>query len=63
MALQTKHLYEFGPFRVHPTERLLLREQHPLQLTAKAFDILLLLVQEHGHLIEKSELMTSRLER
>jgi DNA-binding winged helix-turn-helix (wHTH) protein/TolB-like protein len=58
MALQTKHLYEFGPFRVHPTERLLLREQRPVQLTAKAFDILLLLVQEHGHLVEKSELMT-----
>ncbi len=52
-----KHLYEFGPFRLDSTERLLLREGAPLALTGKAFDTLLVLVQHSGHLIEKDELM------
>jgi len=52
-----KHLYEFGPFRLDGTERLLLREGAPLPLTGKAFDTLLVLVQHSGHLIEKDELM------
>jgi DNA-binding winged helix-turn-helix (wHTH) protein len=40
-----------------PAERLLLREGHPVHVTTKAFDTLLTLIQGHGRLIEKSELM------
>jgi DNA-binding winged helix-turn-helix (wHTH) protein/TolB-like protein len=54
---QPRHLYEFGPFRVDPTERLLLRDGLPVPVTAKAFDTLLFLIQRRTHLVEKSELM------
>jgi DNA-binding winged helix-turn-helix (wHTH) protein/TolB-like protein/Tfp pilus assembly protein PilF len=50
-------VYEFGPFRVDGVRRLLLREGNPVRLTAKAFDILLLLLEEKGRLVEKDELM------
>jgi DNA-binding winged helix-turn-helix (wHTH) protein/Flp pilus assembly protein TadD len=56
MALQLEQLYEFGPFRVDPTECLLTRLGHPVPITPKAFDILLVLIHRSGHLIEKSEL-------
>ncbi len=52
-----QYLYEFGPFRVDQRERQLLRNGKPVGLTAKTFDVLLLLVQQSGHLIEKHELM------
>jgi DNA-binding winged helix-turn-helix (wHTH) protein/Flp pilus assembly protein TadD len=50
-------LYEFGPFRLDPAERLLLRDGNPVSLTSKAFDVLLLLVQNSGHLIQKDEIL------
>jgi TolB-like protein/DNA-binding winged helix-turn-helix (wHTH) protein/tetratricopeptide (TPR) repeat protein len=49
--------YEFGPFRLMPAEKRLLRDGDPVQLTPKAFDLLVVLVQRAGHLVEKSELM------
>src|SRR5262245_2299075 len=52
-----KHFYEFGPFRLEPAERLLLREGQPVPLMPKAFDTLLALVQNSGHLVKKDELM------
>lgn len=57
MAQQIKHLYEFGPFRVDPPERLLVCQGHSIPVTPKAFDILVTLVQRSGHLVEKSQLM------
>lgn len=51
--------YEFGPFRIEPARRLLLRDGAPLPLMPKAFDALLLLVERHGRLLEKDELMKS----
>src|SRR5580704_956657 len=53
----TPQFYEFGPFRLEPAERKLLRGNEVLVLTPKAFDTLLLLVRNHGHLLEKEELM------
>src|SRR6266576_1041315 len=52
-----KHLYEFGPFRLDPAERLLLRNGQTVPLAPKAFDTLLLLVENSGHLLTKDELM------
>ncbi|HXM94363.1 MAG TPA: tetratricopeptide repeat protein [Candidatus Dormibacteraeota bacterium] len=52
-----KHFYEFGPFRLDPAERLLLRDGKAVSLTPKAFDTLLLLVENSGHLLKKDELM------
>lgn len=51
------HIYEFGTFRLEATERRLLRDGLPIQLSARVFDLLLLLVQNEGHLIEKEEIM------
>src|SRR5215468_2879023 len=57
MSLQTKHIYEFGPFRLDAAEHLLLRDGEAVPLTPKAFDLLLALVERHGHLLEKEELL------
>jgi len=57
MSLQTKHIYEFGPFRLDAAEHLLLRDGESVPLTPKAFDLLLALVERHGHLLEKDELL------
>ena len=57
MSHQPKHLYEFGPFRLDAGERLLLRDGESVPLTPKAFDLLLALVEHHGHLLGKDELM------
>ena len=51
------HIYEFGPFRVDVLRRLLLREGKQVRLPAKAFEILLVLLEGKGRLIEKDELM------
>jgi Tol biopolymer transport system component/DNA-binding winged helix-turn-helix (wHTH) protein len=57
MSLQTEPVYEFGPFRLDPAERVLLRDDKPAALTPKMFDILLYLVQRNGQVVEKNELM------
>jgi len=54
---QTKEVYEFGPFRVDVGERQLLREGRVVTLTPKVFDILLVLVQNRGHLLTKDQVM------
>jgi DNA-binding winged helix-turn-helix (wHTH) protein/TolB-like protein/Flp pilus assembly protein TadD len=54
---KSEQLYEFGSFRLDPGERLLLRAGEPIPLTPKAFDLLLVLVKEAGHLLEKEGLM------
>src|SRR2546422_2710770 len=51
--------YEFDQFRIDAAERLLLREGTPLALPPKAFDILLALVRQNGHVLEKRELIDS----
>jgi Tol biopolymer transport system component/DNA-binding winged helix-turn-helix (wHTH) protein len=57
MSEQAKCLYEFGPFRLDTGERVLLRAGQPVRLTARAYDLLLALVEKHGHVVEKEELM------
>jgi Tol biopolymer transport system component/DNA-binding winged helix-turn-helix (wHTH) protein len=53
----SKPIYEFGPFRLDVAERLLLRNGAAIPLQPKAFDLLLVLVQNRGHLLEKDELL------
>src|SRR5215510_219563 len=57
MSKSGNYFYEFGPFRLDPGRRLLLREGEPLPLRPKAFDTLLVLVQNSGHVVNKDELM------
>jgi eukaryotic-like serine/threonine-protein kinase len=54
----TPELYEFGPFRLEPNERKLLRGNEIVELTPKTFDTLVLLVRNSGHLLEKEELIS-----
>lgn len=49
--------FEFGPFRLIPNESQLLRDGEPVSLTPKSFDLLVVLVQNAGHLVEKGELL------
>ncbi len=49
--------YSFGPFRLVPKERVLRRGEQVLPLPPKAFETLLLLVRNPGHLILKSDFM------
>jgi TolB-like protein/DNA-binding winged helix-turn-helix (wHTH) protein len=57
MSLQRKVIFEFGSFRLNPAERLLLRDQAQVRLPPKAFDALVVLVENRGHLLEKEELL------
>jgi DNA-binding winged helix-turn-helix (wHTH) protein/predicted Zn-dependent protease len=57
MRMEAKRYYEFGPFRLDPAERLLLRDGQSLPLTSKAFEALLLLVENSGHVLGKQELI------
>jgi TolB-like protein/DNA-binding winged helix-turn-helix (wHTH) protein/Flp pilus assembly protein TadD len=52
-----KLLYEFGPFRVDPLKRILLRDGAPVPLTGKAFDILVVLLEARGETLTKDRLM------
>ena len=57
MKPTTDHFYAFDAFRLYPGKRLLLRGETVVPLTAKVFDLLLLLVESGGALLEREELM------
>src|SRR5215831_8529534 len=59
MKPNQSYVFEFGSFRVDPTERLLQHNGAPVHLTDKAFDALLVLIQRPGHLVERSELIAA----
>ncbi|MGE5336439.1 MAG: winged helix-turn-helix domain-containing protein [Gemmatimonadota bacterium] len=50
-------VYRFGAFLLVPTERLLLLDGEPVALAGKAFDLLVVLVSQAGHLVTKDELL------
>ena len=57
MEGQVEQRYSFGPFLLDPVEKVLLRDGHPVALPPKALETLLALVGNHGHLMEKAELL------
>src|SRR2546430_7045814 len=57
MGDQINCFYEFGPFRLIPAERQLLRDAEPVALPPKAFDTLLMLVEHSGHVVKKDDLI------
>lgn len=57
MSKRAEHFYEFGNFRLDPAERILLHDGQLVPLTPKVFDLLLLLIENSGHLVGKDELM------
>jgi DNA-binding winged helix-turn-helix (wHTH) protein/tetratricopeptide (TPR) repeat protein len=50
-------LYEFGPFRVDPGKRRLVRDGTPVVLSPKAFDMLLVLINRRGQRLARTELL------
>jgi DNA-binding winged helix-turn-helix (wHTH) protein len=52
-----KTIFSFGPYRLDPQERVLSRADEPVGLTPKAFDALVLLVENSGHLLDKHTLV------
>ncbi len=57
MSKPSSPLYKFGPFTLNAKEKLLLRDGRRVMLKPKVFDLLLVLVENSGHVIEKNELM------
>ncbi len=57
MSKHANHIFEFGQFRLETAERLLLRAGARISLTPKAFETLLVLVQNSGRLVEKDDLI------
>ena len=57
MSSRPRHLYEFGPFVLNPAEHTLLRDGRPVPLRPKVFNMLLVLVENSGRLVEKDELL------
>ena len=57
MSQQTNHVYEFGPFQLVPEERLLFCNGGIVALSPKDMDLLLVLVESRGRLLQKDELM------
>ena len=51
--------YRFGPFELRPRDHILTRDGARVPLSPKAFDLLHLLVQRRGSLLEKRELFAA----
>ena len=50
-------VYSFGDFILDPAERTLVHKGEPVPLAPKVFEVLLLLVENAGHLVEKDEFL------
>ena len=57
MNAQLKHFYEFGEFRLEPSRRKFYQHGTMVPLTPKVFDLLVVLVQNHGRVLEKRYLL------
>src|SRR5262245_6432519 len=55
--MRARHLYEFDCFRLDCHERVLLSEGRRLRLEPKDLELLLVLVENHGHTVGKEELL------
>ncbi|HKU73839.1 MAG TPA: winged helix-turn-helix domain-containing protein [Pyrinomonadaceae bacterium] len=54
---KAKRIYRFGSFTLNEAEQQLLRNGEPVRLAPKAFDVLLVLIQNRGSLVTKEELL------
>jgi DNA-binding winged helix-turn-helix (wHTH) protein len=57
MSLNSNHLYLFGDFSFDAEEKVLLRGGKPLQMTPKTLELLGVLIESHGRIVEKETLM------
>jgi DNA-binding winged helix-turn-helix (wHTH) protein/tetratricopeptide (TPR) repeat protein len=57
MLLNAKELYRFDEFELDPVRRVLSRQDGPVLLTPKAFDVLAYMVLNPGRVVTKDELL------
>ena len=57
MSQKAKHFYRFGPFQLDPSECVLTLDGKSVPLAPKAFEALVILVENAGHLVDKDDLM------
>jgi DNA-binding winged helix-turn-helix (wHTH) protein len=57
MLLSKQELYRFDGFELDPRRRILSRDDDPISLTPKAFDVLSYLVLNPGRVVTKDELL------
>jgi DNA-binding winged helix-turn-helix (wHTH) protein/TolB-like protein/Flp pilus assembly protein TadD len=55
---ENRSSYEFGEFRIDRLDRVLLKDGQLVPLTPKVFDLLLLLIENHGHVVGKERLIS-----
>src|ERR1044072_2217770 len=53
MTRQVMHIYEFGPFQLDASEGILRRNGQEIKLRQKQYEMLLVLVQNSGHIVER----------
>jgi len=56
--IETTQTFEFGEFRVDVTRRVLEREGRAIPLSGKAFDILIVLLEHRGEVVDKDSLIS-----
>ena len=59
MSYAVQKIYRFDNFTIDPVRRKLLRGEQSVQLPAKAFDLLVVMLENNGRLIEREELFQS----
>ncbi|MCW1246767.1 helix-turn-helix transcriptional regulator [Pseudomonas sp. SAICEU22] len=57
LSLPVEKTVHFGPYRVHPRQRLVLEGGQPLRLGRRAVEILLVLLEHAGQVVSKQELI------
>jgi DNA-binding winged helix-turn-helix (wHTH) protein/TolB-like protein len=57
MSRNSTHFYDFGPYRLDKSDRLLRRGDEVVPLTPKAFEMLMVLIESRGHVLTKDEFM------
>lgn len=57
MALAIKSFYEFDEFRLDTEGKVLLKRGKPINLRPRVFQLLTTLVENHGRIVEKDDLM------
>lgn len=58
MLSQSTSFYEFGPFRLYPAEKLLLRYGQEVDLSPRELDFLLLLLRNNSKVLSKEQLLS-----
>lgn len=52
-------IYGFSTFQIYPGRRILLNNGQPVHIPAKSFDLLVILIENRGRVIERAELISS----